>query len=156
MANIQIPITKNGTTTLATAGTYCDRNIDVNVEVGAEPVLTQLDVWENGTYTPQPPYDGFNVVNVGVTAAMETVTITVTDAYNTAAMPMNVIYVNSQGVFGYVTVTIGSSVQLDVLKDSFVAFENVGAMESSWPYNWLFTDKTVWCVSDGQTYTRTA
>ena len=33
MANIQIPITANGTTTLATAGKYCDRNIDVNVEV---------------------------------------------------------------------------------------------------------------------------
>ena len=29
----QINITENGTTTLATAGKYCDRNIDVNVEV---------------------------------------------------------------------------------------------------------------------------
>ena len=33
MANIGINITKNGTTTLATAGKYCDRNIDVNVDV---------------------------------------------------------------------------------------------------------------------------
>lgn len=33
MDNIQIPITENGTTTLATAGKYCDRNIDVNVQV---------------------------------------------------------------------------------------------------------------------------
>ena len=31
--NIQIDITENGTTTLATAGKYCDRNIDVNVAV---------------------------------------------------------------------------------------------------------------------------
>ena len=31
--NTQINITKNGTTTLATASKYCDRNIDVNVEV---------------------------------------------------------------------------------------------------------------------------
>lgn len=31
--NTQINITENGTTTLATAGKYCDRNIDVNVEV---------------------------------------------------------------------------------------------------------------------------
>lgn len=31
MANHQIYITENGTTTLATAGKYCDRNIDVNV-----------------------------------------------------------------------------------------------------------------------------
>lgn len=36
MANTQIDITANGTTTLATAGKYCDRNIDVNVEVPAE------------------------------------------------------------------------------------------------------------------------
>ena len=33
MANTQINITENGTTTLATAGKYCDRNIDVNVNV---------------------------------------------------------------------------------------------------------------------------
>ena len=31
--NTQINITENGTTTLATAGKYCDRNIDVNVAV---------------------------------------------------------------------------------------------------------------------------
>ena len=34
--NTQINITKNGTTTLATAGKYCDRNIDVNVEVSGD------------------------------------------------------------------------------------------------------------------------
>ena len=33
MANTQINITENGTKTLATAGKYCDRNIDVNVNV---------------------------------------------------------------------------------------------------------------------------
>ena len=33
MANTQISITENGTTTLATAGKYCDRNIDVNVNI---------------------------------------------------------------------------------------------------------------------------
>lgn len=31
--NIKIDITESGTTTLATAGKYCDRNIDVNVDV---------------------------------------------------------------------------------------------------------------------------
>ena len=31
--NILINITENGTTTLATVGKYCDRNIDVNVDV---------------------------------------------------------------------------------------------------------------------------
>lgn len=34
--NTQINIDKNGTTTLATAGKYCDRNIDVNVEVSGD------------------------------------------------------------------------------------------------------------------------
>lgn len=33
MANTQINITKNGTTTLATSGKYCDRNIDVKVNL---------------------------------------------------------------------------------------------------------------------------
>lgn len=33
MANHQINIAKNGKTTLATAGKYCDRNVDVNVSV---------------------------------------------------------------------------------------------------------------------------
>lgn len=40
MANTQINVTANGTTTLATAGKYCDRNIDVNVNVsggGVQP-----------------------------------------------------------------------------------------------------------------------
>lgn len=35
MANTQIDIKENGTTVLATAGKYCDRNIDVNVNVEA-------------------------------------------------------------------------------------------------------------------------
>lgn len=37
MANTQINVNKNGTTTLATAGKYCDRNIDVNVDVAGKP-----------------------------------------------------------------------------------------------------------------------
>lgn len=35
MANTQVSISKNGKTTLATAGKYCDRNIDVNVAVAS-------------------------------------------------------------------------------------------------------------------------
>lgn len=37
MANTQISVNKNGKTTLATAGKYCDRNIDVNVDVAGKP-----------------------------------------------------------------------------------------------------------------------
>lgn len=67
MANTQIDITANGTTTLATAGKYCDRNIDVNVEVPAEAtqftnVLEYADSLElnkrfanDGTYNTNQP-----------------------------------------------------------------------------------------------------
>lgn len=160
MDNWQIPITENGKIILDTAGKYCDRNIDVNVTVEGEA---------GGAYdiTATTNADGTQSLAIvdagggGADTHVETVTITVTDAYNTATMPMNVIYVNSQGAFGYVTVAIGSTIQLDVMKDTFVAFENVSTMNSKFPSgvtagNWLFTDKTAWCVSDGQTYTRTA
>lgn len=42
MANTQIAIAKNGKTTLLTAGKYCDRNIDVNVEVGGVSEFTNV------------------------------------------------------------------------------------------------------------------
>lgn len=52
MANTQIDIAVNGTTTLATAGKYCDRNIDVNVAVpasGITPTGTK-NITTNGTH----------------------------------------------------------------------------------------------------------
>lgn len=52
--NTQINITENGTTTLATAGKYCDRNIDVNVEVAGGAVNDAdaiLDGSFSGAYT---------------------------------------------------------------------------------------------------------
>ena len=54
MANHQINITANGTKTLATAGKYCDRNIDVNVNVPipngyVKPSGTKT-ITENGTH----------------------------------------------------------------------------------------------------------
>lgn len=65
MANHQINITANGTKTLATAGKYCDRNIDINVDVTGKPtqftnlydpanvtVKTRLEASSSGaTYT---------------------------------------------------------------------------------------------------------
>lgn len=42
MANTQVNISANGTTTLATAGKYCDRNIDVNVNVESEAKPTEF------------------------------------------------------------------------------------------------------------------
>lgn len=48
--NTQINITENGTTTLATAGKYCDRNIDVNVEV-AGGAVNDADGILDGTFS---------------------------------------------------------------------------------------------------------
>ena len=51
--NTQISITQNGTTTLATAGKYCDRNIDVNVEVedsGADVFAAMAQGTISGSY----------------------------------------------------------------------------------------------------------
>ena len=52
MANTQISIKTNGTTTLATAGKYCDRNIDVNVAVPASGITPSgsKTITENGTH----------------------------------------------------------------------------------------------------------
>ena len=54
MANTQINITANGTSTLATAGKYCDRNIDVNVNVpvpsGYIKPTGSKTITENGTH----------------------------------------------------------------------------------------------------------
>ena len=54
MANTQISITENGTKTLKTAGKYCDRDIDVNVNVadrstGITPTGA-ISITENGTH----------------------------------------------------------------------------------------------------------
>jgi hypothetical protein len=54
MANTQINITANGTKTLAAAGKYCDRNIDVNVNVpvpsGYIKPAGSKTITENGTH----------------------------------------------------------------------------------------------------------
>ena len=52
MANTQINITANGTKTLATAGKYCDRNIDVNVSVPSSGITPtgNKNITTNGTH----------------------------------------------------------------------------------------------------------
>lgn len=47
MANTIIDITNNGITTLATAGKYCDRNIDINVNVTASQPINHKFVCSN-------------------------------------------------------------------------------------------------------------
>ena len=43
MANTQININESGTVTLATAGKYCDRNVDVVVDVDMQLIVAVLD-----------------------------------------------------------------------------------------------------------------
>ena len=56
MANIQIPITKNGKTTLATKGTKNVEDIDINVDIA--PTIQSLSI------TPSETSQTFNASNV--------------------------------------------------------------------------------------------
>ena len=64
---IQIPIIKNGTTTLATAGKYCDQNIEVDVDVPIarlqESKYVEMDTFET-EILPDDGYDGMKKVTV--------------------------------------------------------------------------------------------
>lgn len=52
-SNIQINISQNGTTTLATAGKFCNRNIDVNVDVSSSGGSSaELNITYSDTLTP--------------------------------------------------------------------------------------------------------
>ena len=69
MENTQINIGSNGTTTLATAGKYCDRNIDVNVAVpasGSTPTGTK-NITSNGLHDVSAFANAQVDVPVGIT-----------------------------------------------------------------------------------------
>lgn len=69
--NTQIEITQNGTTTLATAGKYCDRNIDVNVEVvsgGGADVEAQKAITESLVNRTITEYSSDTLTEIGVNA----------------------------------------------------------------------------------------
>lgn len=51
---------------LPTEGKYCDRDIVITAEGGAEPVIKPLVVAENGTYTAPDGVDGYSPVTVNV------------------------------------------------------------------------------------------
>lgn len=72
MANTQININANGTKTLLTAGKYCDRNIDVNVDVATvkptqftnlyDPAIVQLKTMAEGS-SSGVTYSSYNYSN---------------------------------------------------------------------------------------------
>lgn len=90
MANTQVNVTQNGTTTLATAGKYCDRNIDVNVSVPTNEPTQFVNVLEYAVLEINTRYSNNGTVNsnqpnsiIGVTIDLNSLPSGVTLQKNT-------------------------------------------------------------------------
>lgn len=59
-------ITESGTTTLKTAGTYCEDDIGLVAQLSGGASLQEKTITENGVYTPDSGYDGLSKVTVSV------------------------------------------------------------------------------------------
>ena len=89
MANYQINITKNGKCTLTTAEKYCDRDIEINVNVGGSGDSTRenallertITSYENGEVTVIGQY-GFSYCQNLIRANLPNVTDVQTYAFN--------------------------------------------------------------------------
>lgn len=80
MANTQINITENGTKTLAAAGKYCDRNIDVNVNVPTVQPTQFTNVLDLPTTLVK---EGYRAVTTNYTATSDHVAIVIPVAKGT-------------------------------------------------------------------------
>ena len=72
--NIKVLVQENGTTTLATAGTYCETDIDVAVNVPSNVIGGfEINITENGVYPLAAPdgYDGVSSATVNVEVPSE-------------------------------------------------------------------------------------
>ena len=89
MANHQINITKNGTTTLATAGKYCDRNVDVNVSVPSLDTTDATATAKNIDYEQTAYVNGEKIT--GTKLVINTVLLTLKGVFCTCHMQMPVV-----------------------------------------------------------------
>lgn len=113
--NIQINITENGTTTLATAGKYCKTNVDVNVNVPQKATqFTNL-------------YDVANVVLKTVSGCSSGTTSFTTDNY------VNYVKIPFHHVAGEEIAIRARGISIPVRdRNSFTAFDSDGTTVVTW------------------------
>lgn len=134
--NTQINITENGTTTLATAGKYCDRNIDVNVEVVSGAVY-DTDAILEGTFSGE--YVSDKVTHLRAYALADTPNLTSVSLSNctifngsnifkgaerleTVNLPNLTTMTNARNNFHSTKITVLSLPSLTTITDSTLAF----------------------------------
>lgn len=111
--NTKIDITKNGTTTLATAGKYCDRNIDVNVDTLADFV--------QGTAVGE--YVSDKVTNLKMAAFAQCKDLT------KVSLPNCVSFTSFRIFFGCVNITELNLPSLTTIADGTYAFGNMNSLQ---------------------------
>lgn len=98
MSEFNITVEGGSSIRLPTAGKYCDRDIVITADGGAEPVIKPLVVAENGTYTAPDGVDGYSPVTVNVPERTPVVVPLVANENGT--------YSAQEGTDGYSEVTV--------------------------------------------------
>ncbi len=111
--NTQIDITQNGTTTLATAGKYCDRNIDVNVDV--------LSDFVQGTTTGEFVSDKVTSLKMAAFAQCKNLTY--------VSLPNCVSFANFRTFFGCSNIRTLILPKLETIVDGTNTFGHMGKLQ---------------------------
>lgn len=92
-------ITESGTTTLKTAGTYCEDDIGLVAQLSGGASLQEKTITENGAYTPDSGYDGLSKVTVNVQTGGDLDGGTGTDAFKYGRSYANNEFTIDTGLF---------------------------------------------------------